>query len=255
MIEKRKPLSKKIRYEVLKRDKFTCQYCGRKAPDVILHIDHIKPIAKGGKNDIMNLITSCKDCNLGKGARELSDDSIVRKQQIQIQELAEKNEQLEMMLKWREELQKFSEKEIDAINEHISSFSNWELNDVGKKQIKKLLKEFSIQLILDAVDIAFDKYYDGTERGWKLAFSKIGGICNNKNRKDGNHLYYFNYLKKACTEKYRYFSIDTIKHYAWDLLKDDDDFELAKSYLRSCRYFDEFMDSIEGELGNNGDIS
>jgi len=42
----RKAISKKLRFEVYKRDKFTCQYCGRKAPDVILEIDHINPVAK-----------------------------------------------------------------------------------------------------------------------------------------------------------------------------------------------------------------
>ena len=110
---KRKAISKKMRFEVFKRDKFTCQYCGRSVPDVILHVDHIKPVSKGGTNDIMNLITSCQDCNLGKGARELSDDSVVKKQQQQLKLLAEKNEQLEMMLQWRDELQSYAEKEVD----------------------------------------------------------------------------------------------------------------------------------------------
>ena len=36
----RKPLSKKIRFEVFKRDAFTCQYCGQMAPDVLLEVDH-----------------------------------------------------------------------------------------------------------------------------------------------------------------------------------------------------------------------
>ena len=45
---KRKALSQKIRFEVFKRDSFTCQYCGRKAPDVVLQVDHIVPVAKGG---------------------------------------------------------------------------------------------------------------------------------------------------------------------------------------------------------------
>ena len=30
---KRKAISKKMRFEVFKRDKFTCQYCGRSVPD------------------------------------------------------------------------------------------------------------------------------------------------------------------------------------------------------------------------------
>jgi 5-methylcytosine-specific restriction endonuclease McrA len=76
----RTPLSKKIRFEVFKRDKFTCQYCGGKSPNVILNVDHIDPVANGGGNDIVNLITSSFECNNGKRAIPLSDDSIVEKQ-------------------------------------------------------------------------------------------------------------------------------------------------------------------------------
>lgn len=64
---KRKPLSKRIRFEVLRRDNFTCQYCGRKASEVELHVDHIRSVATGGGNEMENLITACVDCNLGKG--------------------------------------------------------------------------------------------------------------------------------------------------------------------------------------------
>lgn len=76
---KRKNISKRARFEVLKRDAFTCQYCGKMPPDVTLHIDHIKPVSKGGSNGMLNLVTSCVDCNLGKSNIELSDDSAVKK--------------------------------------------------------------------------------------------------------------------------------------------------------------------------------
>jgi len=59
-----KPL--KLRFDILKRDNFTCQYCGRKAPEVILEIDHIHPMSKGGSNEIENFKTAYKDCNMGK---------------------------------------------------------------------------------------------------------------------------------------------------------------------------------------------
>ncbi len=57
----------KLRFDVLNRDNFTCQYCGRKAPNVILEIDHIHPKSKGGINDLNNYATSCIECNRGKG--------------------------------------------------------------------------------------------------------------------------------------------------------------------------------------------
>ncbi len=64
-------LSKRVRFEVLKRDKFTCQYCGRRPPIVTLHVDHVLAVARGGDDSTENLLTSCADCNLGKGPREL----------------------------------------------------------------------------------------------------------------------------------------------------------------------------------------
>jgi len=59
----------RIRWLVLLRDGFMCQYCGRTPylHSVELHVDHIHPISEGGSDKEDNLITSCTDCNLGKG--------------------------------------------------------------------------------------------------------------------------------------------------------------------------------------------
>lgn len=67
----RKPLSKKVRFEVFKRDGFVCQYCGACPPKAVLHVDHIVPVAKGGGNEDTNLVTACDHCNLGKAASSL----------------------------------------------------------------------------------------------------------------------------------------------------------------------------------------
>lgn len=56
----------RLRFDILRRDNFTCQYCGRKAPDVVLHIDHVLAKANGGINNVNNYITACSDCNIGK---------------------------------------------------------------------------------------------------------------------------------------------------------------------------------------------
>jgi 5-methylcytosine-specific restriction endonuclease McrA len=63
----RKALTKKQRFNVFKRDHFTCQYCGQTPPAVVLEVDHITPVVEGGSNDILNLLTACFDCNRGKG--------------------------------------------------------------------------------------------------------------------------------------------------------------------------------------------
>jgi 5-methylcytosine-specific restriction endonuclease McrA len=59
----------KLRFEIFKRDFFTCQYCGRNVKDdgIKLHCDHIQPRSKGGRDVPENLVTACLDCNIGKG--------------------------------------------------------------------------------------------------------------------------------------------------------------------------------------------
>ncbi|MBK8464711.1 MAG: HNH endonuclease [Chloracidobacterium sp.] len=59
-------LSRRLRFAVLFRDGFTCQYCGRKPPEVSLHIDHRNPVSLGGEHSMENLLAACSECNLGK---------------------------------------------------------------------------------------------------------------------------------------------------------------------------------------------
>lgn len=66
-------ISVRTRFEVFKRDEFTCQYCGRKSPEVVLEVDHIQPRAAGGGDDPINLRTSCWECNSGKSDKPLSE--------------------------------------------------------------------------------------------------------------------------------------------------------------------------------------
>jgi|UniRef100_A0A7C4ARD1 5-methylcytosine-specific restriction endonuclease McrA len=58
------PFSRK---NILVRDSYTCQYCGREFPPCDLTIDHIVPKVQGGDNNWSNVVTSCKACNIRKG--------------------------------------------------------------------------------------------------------------------------------------------------------------------------------------------
>lgn len=77
-------LTKRLRYEILRRDNHTCRYCGESAPDVKLTVDHVLPVALGGKDDATNLVAACRDCNAGKSSShpdqplidQVSDDAI-----------------------------------------------------------------------------------------------------------------------------------------------------------------------------------
>ena len=178
----RKPISKKLRFEVFKRDSFTCQYCGKSAPDAVLHVDHIKPVKEGGTNDITNLVTACADCNLGKGARKLSDSSEVMKAKKQLDELNARREQLEMMLQWKEGLSDIEEQQVDAIAERFDSFSGYNVNENGRRKIKKWIKDFGLNEIYDCIEISCDQYLratggKNTHQSVEKAFSYIPRIA------------------------------------------------------------------------------
>lgn len=172
---KRKPLSKNLRFEVFKRDYFTCQYCGRKAPEVVLHVDHITPIADGGTNDIMNLVTSCQDCNLGKGATKLSDNSRVVKQRNQAELLAARLEQIEMLRDWYAELANQDRAEIEAVNTFVINLTNeqYELSEHYKtEELPKILKKFGLCIVLDALRDGYANYGNLPD-----TLKKLSGIC------------------------------------------------------------------------------
>ena len=61
-------MTPQLRYKILRRDGFKCQICGATSETAKLHVDHIKPISKGGRTVESNLRTLCDLCNLGKSA-------------------------------------------------------------------------------------------------------------------------------------------------------------------------------------------
>lgn len=70
---RRKPLGKRARFNVLRRDGFRCVYCGSGPQGSKLHLDHLVPLSSEGPNHPCNLVTSCQDCNLGKGSSHVLD--------------------------------------------------------------------------------------------------------------------------------------------------------------------------------------
>ncbi len=67
MIKRPRPRLMASKREVLRRDEYTCQYCGRQAKQ--LTIDHIIPRHAGGRNEWHNMVAACPTCNRHKGGR------------------------------------------------------------------------------------------------------------------------------------------------------------------------------------------
>lgn len=66
----RKLMTRALRKQIMERDNYTCQICGKYMPDEIgLQIDHIVPVSRGGKTVPSNLRVLCSKCNGHKGNR------------------------------------------------------------------------------------------------------------------------------------------------------------------------------------------
>jgi hypothetical protein len=69
-------ISKRLRFEILKRDGFRCHYCGVTACGSALEVDHVIPVSEGGSDEAVNLITSCAACNRGKSDNLIDQPAI-----------------------------------------------------------------------------------------------------------------------------------------------------------------------------------
>jgi len=64
----RQSIRPSLRFAILTRDGYRCTYCGATAKEARLHVDHVVSVRDGGTDDESNLVTACRECNLGKGA-------------------------------------------------------------------------------------------------------------------------------------------------------------------------------------------
>lgn len=243
----RKSITKKSRFEVFKRDSFKCQYCGASAPDVILHVDHIHPVSKGGDNDITNLITSCFDCNMGKKHRLLNDKTVIAKQKAQLDEINEKRLQLEQMLKWRKELQSIEKTTLKvAVDEWHQMIDGYQLNEVGEDKLSKLINKFGLNNVLDAMQIA-SKYFDKssgevTRESVSLAFDKIGGICNLKSQPEWKQQ--LSYVRGIARNRHSYHNPYVLMQKLQDAYEAGVDIESLKDIAKESKNWTAMMQMI-----------
>lgn len=151
----------KLRFEVFKRDGFTCQYCGRKTPIVVLEVDHVVPRAEGGTDDIENLVTSCWDCNRGKGKGLLDDRAPVSDLHDQAVMMLEKERQLKEYNEVKRQVREREDCDISDLHDY------WE-ELCGRtprlypyaSSLRTFLRVIPKEDIKDAMHIAYDRQGD-----------------------------------------------------------------------------------------------
>jgi 5-methylcytosine-specific restriction endonuclease McrA len=70
MIKRPRPIVRLTKREILRRDNYTCQYCGKPTP--YLTLDHVLPRRLGGSHTWENLVAACPSCNHHKGGRTIA---------------------------------------------------------------------------------------------------------------------------------------------------------------------------------------
>lgn len=172
---KRIALTKKIRFEVFKRDGFKCVYCGNTPPNVLLEVDHVIPVSKGGTNQIDNLVCSCYDCNRGKSANELTNLP---------ETIQSKAELLKLKTKQYKELKKLQIEADEILNDEVNEihyiykehFPYHCFNDKFKLSVKMFLSKLGFMVVKDAMERSCARFNSYTSLDY------FCGICWNKIR-------------------------------------------------------------------------
>lgn len=171
----RKPIGKKTRFEIFKRDGFACQYCGSSPPSVVLEVDHIDPVANGGSNLQDNLVTACFNCNRGKSSRLLA--VVPMSLAAKAAEISEREEQLRgysQILEakrirldeetWIVLAEMISEKTTTAPREQFDS-------------TRMFIERLGFHVVLESMQIAM-----GSAASYRNTFKYFCGVCWNRIR-------------------------------------------------------------------------
>lgn len=171
----RKAISKKTRFDVFKRDGFKCLYCGDSPPKVNLEVDHVISVKDGGENDINNLVTSCFDCNRGKGAVGLGIIPLTLQENIE--RIKEREDQVRYYDRYLAKIRKAQNKEIDKISAIYEKFNEgYTLTDSFKNgSIKRFLEHLTPGQIQEAMTMACegDCYGDNIKYFCGICWRKI----------------------------------------------------------------------------------
>jgi hypothetical protein len=168
----RESISKKLRFDVFKRDGFCCVYCGAHPSEtVMLEVDHVHPVAEGGTNDIDNLVTACFDCNRGKGRHLLSN--IPQSIEEKAIETAEREAQLRAYYDILEAKKQRKDDELWSIADvYMQRFGDDSILRSRLASIRTFLDRMDYYEVQEAMEIAVDKMYSKAP-----AFRYFCGIC------------------------------------------------------------------------------
>jgi len=247
----RKPIRKSVRFEVFKRDSFTCQYCGRKSPDeCVLEVDHITPVAAGGRNEILNLVSACRECNAGKSDRSLSDNAKVTVARKQADDASERLEQMKMVANWHKSLAEEDITAVDFLEDIWADECGGEvqIGEDDRNMLFVLVKQFSFEEVAAALRQCIGKFIYQADIGFsggRRAIAAIPNQCkinkiNRLNPEDGRTRYLLGILKRRCS----YINLGTAANLIKQLRECGISFDDMEWYAKKTKCWSQFRDAV-----------
>lgn len=157
-------VTKRTRFEVLKRDDYTCRYC--RSAEGELTIDHVVPIALGGTDESDNLVAACRDCNSGKASTSPTEETVADVKEADIKWAAAMARAAEIRAADR----RIAHQYLDTFLEEWPSFHSLP-NDADVTLESFRLAGLPIEEVLDAVRVTH------AARGVQSRFRYFAGVC------------------------------------------------------------------------------
>ena len=148
-------VSRRLRYEILRRDDYACRYCGQRAPDAPLTVDHVVPVALGGSDEPSNLVTACAACNQGKTSVNPDQPLVAQVSEDALRWAAAMREAASLQEDARHLLQDYREQFLGQWNLWSVGGSPVQLPESWPNSLEQFFRAgLEIEIVLDLIDVA-----------------------------------------------------------------------------------------------------
>jgi hypothetical protein len=146
------PVALAVRFEILQRDSYSCQFCGRRPPDVTLEVERLRPLLEGGSLSQANLITVCGECSVGRRAAMAKGfRSPEPAQDLPPVYRATRSTSMDPPTWWRDEMIRHVEGVIARLAAMLGELMGEPMSDFVVRDIRNLIRRYGC----DTVDACF----------------------------------------------------------------------------------------------------
>ena len=142
-------VSKRTRFEVLRRDTHPCRYC--RSTDNPLTVDHVTPVSLGGSDDPSNLVAACRDCNYGKASSAPDAEPIAK---LTDEQIRYERARASVMARHEEAARAKHEDHERFLDAWLSALPNSELPDDWRSGVTTWMgRGLSVHRLIEAVHL------------------------------------------------------------------------------------------------------